>query len=628
MSGLGEEDEYSYLEVIREKENEVDNLRVELGEIRAESAGLQEYITMLEGKLREARDESKRWKEKVEKLRMELGNSLKEASEAIRKYDDLKIEHERDVSMYKEKVRKVEKEKETLERRRRSEAKTAQGEAARARVVSAEHTSKIAFAEKEVQDLKKISQQLEAQVRESEKRAKRSEEQMRRAHKEDEEGRQESEKARHRLTNQNAELKQRLASQEAELTMAKEQLKRVQLGGSTSHREGTRDTEPLGIKRAALQEKQDDIDRLSGMVVVERARAHDLEDRLLQKAAEVNDAQAQAQRAEFDLAQAREAAADAERMRGETGGNIGEIPTSRRRLRELENLLAARTEELRVAQAFMTTSDQLSPVDVTRMAEDLNEYIGALAFHVSDKLLGEEARNWAKRHPESEDARRRRRSDCRVWEKKWGERVVNTMRRGVAERDPDTTLLECMIQSTVVERCVELVHGFTSERKEVADFLASLWARILQTNRLAIAKNWLSITHAHLESESVEAQYLERKVSEIMNIGGWREDAPTARKVAASVQEKIQNIVEMALKIRFAIIHDIRSADICLDLIRAESTYDHSCMKDEDEYGSGKTKPAAGKVGRRVLCTVGMGVTYRVQDREATVILKPRVFLQ
>ncbi|KAF6752188.1 hypothetical protein DFP72DRAFT_905184 [Ephemerocybe angulata] len=450
---------------------------------------------------------------------------------------------------------------------------------------------------------------------------------------------------------QKSSLERRLRDQEIEMRKAKEAIARLQ-GKAPDPQVGS-----------DLQKKEAEIERLQGALSASRAQVAEKEQVAMKKEEdlkkaqrEIRSAQAYAEQLKRDLEVANEdtkglremlerterRALELEKRTESSGDGEGPVKEEIRRmqieaavskktaaaaqeaLKESERLLATRTQELDIAQAFMTTADKATPVEISRMVEDLNERIALLAFLAADKLIDKETRKWGKRNRERAESVKKRETNLRTWEKDWGVDLIRELIKGCTDdRDPDIVLLERMIQNMLVERCVEVICSFASESQGIQEFLKSLWQRVLRSNETAIAKNWMAITFKELKTNNIDHSLMTTKILELMSIVGWREDAPDASNVATKIQEKVMEIAADALKIKSTIILEVVTADIRPFSIQRNTPYNPELMEDDDDGKATK--------GRIVVCTLGLGVAYvakHAKGEKEIVILRSKVLLR
>lgn len=144
-------------------------------------------------------------------------------------------------------------------------------------------------------------------------------------------------------------------------------------------------------------------------------------------------------------------------------------------LRKLRALLEDRTEEVKVAQAFMTTADKYSVAEVSQMVEHLNDEIYQCAMDFSDMVLEQGVKPmWQRSEREWGESLEAARHAFRRWNKS----VIDRLEADLLRDDPDATLLECMVQYAFTARCHEIIRAFCPQEKVVDKYLCDLWEKI------------------------------------------------------------------------------------------------------------------------------------------------------
>ncbi|KAF5317376.1 hypothetical protein D9611_003519 [Ephemerocybe angulata] len=326
----------------------------------------------------------------------------------------------------------------------------------------------------------------------------------------------------------------------------------------------------------------------------------------------------------------RDANTEVRRAQSEIDTYAHQVAVAERALTDSEELMAARSDELNAAQAFITTADKSALADISRMVEELNEEIAQLSFVISDKIVDENLKRWSKEKPERGESAKKQEDTSRFWRGKWGQWLVDDMCEGVRRTEPDTFLFECVIQNVLSEFCVEIICTFASDGGEQGRHLDVLWKDVWCNNGTAVAKNWLAITYAQLETEKGEACELE-KLQELMRVVGWRDDAPEALEFAEHIQAQAASITARARRIKSTTIRDILSANVHPFVVPRNSKYDPGQMEDVECSVKGNSKADHKSGGRQTECTVSMGVVHKVKHEhgdQERVILKPKVLLQ
>ena len=141
-------------------------------------------------------------------------------------------------------------------------------------------------------------------------------------------------------------------------------------------------------------------------------------------------------------------------------------------LHKSTKLLESRTEELRLAQTFLTTADQHSIADIRHMLDQLNEEIYQCTMMMSDALV--EQRGVETEVGEEDEAYRK--GVSQEVERRWGSALVSRVQVDVEEGE--TTLFESLLQHALMCRCYEIVKSFSLESREFDNRFLALWDSI------------------------------------------------------------------------------------------------------------------------------------------------------
>jgi hypothetical protein len=150
-------------------------------------------------------------------------------------------------------------------------------------------------------------------------------------------------------------------------------------------------------------------------------------------------------------------------------------------LRKLKVLLDDRTEEVKVAQAFMTCADKYSVSEVCQLVEQLNDEIYQCAMDLSDVVLEQGGKPLWRRQEEEWG---KRMEAARYALRRWNEDVLARVEADLLSDDPDTTLFECMVQYMFTTRCHDIIRTFCPQDKGVDNYLCGLWEEIASSRKL------------------------------------------------------------------------------------------------------------------------------------------------
>ncbi|KAJ2922268.1 hypothetical protein H1R20_g14841, partial [Candolleomyces eurysporus] len=348
-----------------------------------------------------------------------------------------------------------------------------------------------------------------------------------------------------------------------------------------------------------------------------------------------------------------------ERERGkEMKGMLNEFEQLKRNHRQLVKdhglkvkLLKTRTEELALAQAFMTTADTCSVADISRMVEQLNDEMYQLAVLISDAVLHAKSSGTAVSPENVVQARG-------ALEQIWNEELVRRMHMAVAEED--TILFECFVQYNLANWCHDVVRSFV-DNPDAEEHLQALWKGINQsrefsfaryvacpltrfcfvTEEPSIARNWLAITYSELKTQQFNSSHTMQDLSNLMRASGWAPEGEAVAKFKEQVESKFADLTAKARKIKQMVFEGILSADVRTSLIPLGDCYDPEEMEDAHDMGSGKGSGTGSSVFgammlQEIVCTVGLGLVAtrrregsdkQTKVEERTVVLKPKVLL-
>ncbi|RXW25690.1 hypothetical protein EST38_g143 [Candolleomyces aberdarensis] len=294
-------------------------------------------------------------------------------------------------------------------------------------------------------------------------------------------------------------------------------------------------------------------------------------------------------------------------------------------------LLKTRTEELALAQAFMTTADTCSVADISRMVEQLNDDIYQFAVLISDAVLHAKSSGTAVSHEIVVQARG-------ALEQMWNEELVRRMHMAVAEED--TILFECFVQYNLANWCHDVVRSFV-DNPDAEEHLQALWKGINQSQEPSIARNWLAITYSELKTQQLDSSHTMQDLIHLMNAPGWVPDGETRAKFKEQVESKFADLTAKARKIKQMVFEGILSADVRTSLVPLGACYDPEEMEDAHDMGSGKDSGSGGSVfgatmRQEIVCPVGLGLVAtrrregsdkQTKMEERMVVLKPKVLL-
>ncbi|KAJ3521282.1 hypothetical protein NMY22_g12378 [Coprinellus aureogranulatus] len=308
-------------------------------------------------------------------------------------------------------------------------------------------------------------------------------------------------------------------------------------------------------------------------------------------------------------------------------------------LNKLRTLLADRTEEVKVAQAFMTTADKYSVREVSQMVEQLNDEIYQCTMDLSDAVLEQEIRR--SRGNVHDENMKKRLEDSRNEFHWWDKQVIAQLEFGLRQHEPNTLLLECMIGYLLTNRCVETIRAFCAHDTVIDDYFCDLWEEIAASHETSIARNWLAITRAALKVQRQalpDRTFISRAFRALVVLSG--RVSPSPAWVEDRFGARLDELDAKSVKVREAIAEGVVSADLEVFRYPRETAFNPAEMRDALETGGGRNKPIVESVegSDRIVCSVGLGIRQIRRElcssnssgsgvRRKEVILKPKVLL-
>ncbi|KAF5317356.1 hypothetical protein D9611_003539 [Ephemerocybe angulata] len=329
---------------------------------------------------------------------------------------------------------------------------------------------------------------------------------------------------------------------------------------------------------------------------------------------------------------------DARKEAEEKGNRASEVASS---LKKTKKLLAARTEELNVAQAFMVTADKFSVADVSHMVEQLNDDVFQCAAMVTDAVSEQRAAMEGVKPDPEEDLNYVQEARKEVV-KIWGEEIISRIQRDI-EKDGDTFLLEAVVQSVLVMRLRDVIQKLhLGEDGAVNEMLEQMWEGVKKSNEHAIAKNWFSMTHSQLKSQPVHNTKTLHRLACLTYVAGYR--AHASGDLPRLLEEKVGEMTEKALKIKEIAAEGVLSAEVRVVAFDPHVKFDTERMQDafaQESFGGSKgkgqgkdkekekdKKEEGGAKVQAIVVSTGLGVSFSTKGKAEEVVMKTKVVLE
>ena len=311
---------------------------------------------------------------------------------------------------------------------------------------------------------------------------------------------------------------------------------------------------------------------------------------------------------------------------GVVGRKTRHIRAMEEHLEQTKELLATRSAELSEAQAFLSTTDRLSEMEVLGIVRDLNENIYQVAVHLTEefeKLELPPVTNRMSVDPTPDL------QPC-----------VPTLVQLVRNRD--LVGLTFLLQSCFCSQAAK-ISSSRSHREESA-ILESIYQRLSVSGEhrivlstlvefdshtiegQAISARWRALTHSYHSQPPPHSGLLVEQLADILyETGSFPSIQHSLEFVEAVALEGIEKMIRLALRLEFAFAIEVTSSDMSLLFDAPDTRFDDAKMANEFESDGGKQDRIAGTI------EVGVGKSIcegAEKGRRGEVLLKTRVVLE
>ena len=298
------------------------------------------------------------------------------------------------------------------------------------------------------------------------------------------------------------------------------------------------------------------------------------------------------------------------------------------RLKQAEQLLEARSAELSEAQAFLSTADRLSEMEVLDIVRDLNENIYQVAVGLTEE--------WAKLEPSKPPSKIKLDLTSK-------QRPIILVQLA---RNRDLTGLTFLLQLDLCRHVVSMTSTWVHRQdcavlKDVYHRLsASGECHIVGAKRYvayihviegqAISARWRSLAHSYLSKQPPTAAWMADQLAKVLSeTGTFASPQQSSEFVRKAALERIESVVQTAQRLEKAFMVDVTSSDMSIFFENPSTSFDGAKMI--NEFGAGSVwKP--GRRGR-IAGTTEVGVQKSAckkpgEPRHVEILLKPKVVLE
>ncbi|GLB37871.1 hypothetical protein LshimejAT787_0409220 [Lyophyllum shimeji] len=308
-----------------------------------------------------------------------------------------------------------------------------------------------------------------------------------------------------------------------------------------------------------------------------------------------------------DLRQAEERRRDAERRQCEAEAHY----------EQTARLLEETTAELKGATLFLTKTDALSSADVAAMIDGLNAEIKQLAAFMAD-TLDERGTGREMHTPVNSNERV---SNIR----NVGEPLVQFLRDNRTQR-LDPMAVQISLQLCLADACFMVVESWQPGNWRADDALWDVYSSIKTNSIQSVSGRWRAITRSQTQYHECQHsvfRYFRRRVREILSLAGWPSDQPENREFLGRFEERLKQIVTLALRLHKAI-GDVTSGDLRAVMLPPNALFNPEVMDDafpDDEKAVGVESSNADTIASG---TTDLGL-WRIEGGESIILRKPKV---
>lgn len=324
------------------------------------------------------------------------------------------------------------------------------------------------------------------------------------------------------------------------------------------------------------------------------------------------------------------------------------LRSSEEKQTQLTKLLEVRTADLNGAQTFLTTADAYSGADVIAMADALNSEIFQTAAYMAELI--EDDSMQATPQEQSKLVEKCRNNLERYVRREIGEGLWSHLQSHYSNIRTEPLPLQLAFQCILTRWCGYHLRAFMLG--SFGDALDKLYQRIRETGMLVIrnlaisltsfsetqpiAGRWRAITSSKIASfkEASSVNILIDSVLSMLYFCGWSPSSEQSKKSLLSVQHMVFAIEKLMTQLKAATKEGVTTVDMEAFVVSSGAPFS-SDMEDVYAENAGSHGGASDKTGKRVLCTVGLGLRRTIvkrneaeqPERRAEVLLKTKVAL-
>ncbi|KAF8638106.1 hypothetical protein AX17_002446 [Amanita inopinata Kibby_2008] len=304
-----------------------------------------------------------------------------------------------------------------------------------------------------------------------------------------------------------------------------------------------------------------------------------------------------------------------------------ELDATKEKQAQAQELLNARTSELKAAQAFLTTADKLSNFDVIKLVEALNAEILQTAALVADAFTFET--KGGKETVQSDDMEE---AIARATETV-GPRMVRLLM--LSEHSEDPILVQIAIQGGLCAYAQWIIASWYFEGPDNERLLRDVYHYIRDSEEQAIYGRWRALTRKHVQRMigddlDLTVYFMDAFASVLITAGVKDSQAHIQEVIQSRFSVEINGIVKKSQELNKVLGEDVTSCELEILYVEPDDDFDESFMEDtfDDQNTDSKVQNP-----ECVLCTTDLGLNRHKKTSgepgwKVSVLLKPKIVLQ
>ena len=360
--------------------------------------------------------------------------------------------------------------------------------------------------------------------------------------------------------------------------------------------------------------------------------------------ADVDEAQRQLLDARIEAAAVKEELAA---LQESAGKNRRELDAMRVKYEQTHELLQTRTAELKAAQAFLTTADKLSNVDVVNLVDALNAEILQISALVADAFTFGPKNGGRTMHSEEVEEALARATET------VGPRMVQLLES--SEHNEDPILVQIAFQGGLCAYVQWIISSWYFESPDDEGLLRDVYTDIRNSGKSSYPPRSCRSDHRiHIEDQAIYGRWRAMTRKHVQQIRGkgpdlteYFLDAFITILVAAGLKQKpshiidtiqtrfsgdIDKIIKKSQELNRVLGEDVTSCELEMLYIEPDQDYNEATMEDTFQDQSVKEN---GITAEGVLCTTDLGLIRLEKGKDKNtnswkehVLLRPKIVLQ